>query len=104
MSCLWNPFQIDKDKDGFVSIDEFLTASKGDEFDKDEGWKSVEEERPYTDEELAEFEKQLQEEEKAKMATHDQGAVGGNTAGDIAKVVFFLRQVFYMQRVFFNEI
>lgn len=89
MSCLWNPFQIDKDKDGFVSIDEFLTASKGDEFDKDEGWKSVEEERPYTDEELAEFEKQ---------------AVGGNTAGDLAKVVVFFRQVFYMQRVFFNEI
>ena len=34
------------------------------------------------------------------MATHDQGAVGGNTAGDLAKVVVFFRQVFYMQRVF----
>lgn len=79
--------EIDKDKDGFVSIDEFLTASKGDEFDKDEGWKSVEEEHPYTDEELAEFEKQLQEEEKARMATHDQGAAEGNTAGDLAKQI-----------------
>ena len=60
--------QIDKDKDGFVSLDESMTASKGDEFEKDEGWKSVEEEHPYTDDELAEFERQLQEEEKLKMA------------------------------------
>lgn len=60
--------EIDKDKDGFVSLDEFMSASKTDEFEKDEGWKSVEEEHPYTDDELAEFERQLQEEEKLKMA------------------------------------
>ncbi|KAK2569203.1 Nucleobindin-2 [Acropora cervicornis] len=44
--------EIDKDKDGFVSLEEFMKASKGDEFEKDEGWKTVEEEpgllQPYT--------------------------------------------------------
>ena len=45
-----------------------MQASKADEFEKDEGWKSVEEEEQYTDDELAEFEQQLQEEEKLKMA------------------------------------
>ncbi|KAK3700597.1 hypothetical protein QZH41_010512 [Actinostola sp. cb2023] len=60
--------EIDKDKDGFVSKDEFLSASKGDEFEKDEGWKGVEdpEQRPYTDEELAEFEKSLEDTEKER--------------------------------------
>lgn len=47
-----------------------MKASKADEFEKDEGWKTVEEEPGYTDEELAEFEKQLEEEEsKHKAAT-----------------------------------
>ena len=59
--------QIDKDRDGFVSFDEFMTASKGEEFEKDEGWKSVEEEHPYTDKEMEEFENQLAEEEKKRL-------------------------------------
>lgn len=85
--------QIDKDKDGFVSLDEFMTASKADEFDKDEGWKSVEEEHPYTDDELAEFERQLQEEEKLKM-TQDQAVENvKNIATKIAEVGVILNSL-----------
>ncbi|KAL9956022.1 hypothetical protein ACROYT_G037439 [Oculina patagonica] len=77
--------EIDKDKDGFVSQDEFMTASKADEFEKDEGWKSVEDEHPYTDDELAEFERQLQEEEKAKMAQQEAAKAVSDTAAKLAQ-------------------
>lgn len=40
-----------------------MKVSRVDEFEKDEGWKIVEEEFGYIDEELVEFEKQLKEEE-----------------------------------------
>ena len=82
--------QIDKDKDGFVSLDEFMTASKTDEFEKDDGWKSVEEEHPYTDDELAEFERQLQEEEKLKMAQQQAAEDVKNVATKIAEVGLML--------------
>ena len=48
-----------------------MKASRADEFEKDEGWKTVEEEPGYTDEELAEFEKQLKEEEMKHQAAAD---------------------------------
>ena len=80
-------FQIDKDKDGFVSLDEFLRASNGDEFEKDEGWKSVEEEPPYTDEDLAEFEKQLAEEEAKRGEAEKHAAdTAKNLAGGVVQV------------------
>lgn len=63
-----------------------MTASKTDEFEKDEGWKSVEEEHPYTDDELAEFERQLQEEEKLKMAQDKAVEDVKNVATKIAEV------------------
>ena len=80
---VFNSAQIDKDKDGFVSMDEFLRASKTDEFEKDDGWKSVEEEHPYTDDELAEFEKQLREEEERQKHVADAAA---NVASKLVKV------------------
>ena len=63
-----------------------MTASKADEFEKDEGWKSVEEEHPYTDDELAEFERQLQEEEKLKMAQHQAAKTVTDEAAKLAQV------------------
>lgn len=78
--------EIDKDKDGFVSLDEFLRASDGDEFEKDEGWKSVEEEPPYTDEDLAEFEKQLAEEEAKRGEAEKHAAdTAKNLAGGVVQ-------------------
>lgn len=70
-----------------MSLDEFLRASNGDEFEKDEGWKSVEEERPYTDEELAEFEKQLAEEEaKRREAEKHATDTAKHLAGGVVQV------------------
>ena len=66
-----------------MSLDEFLRASKSDEFEKDDGWKSVEEEHPYTDDELAEFEKQLREEEDKQKHVADAAA---NLASKLVKV------------------
>ena len=71
-------------------MDEFLRASKADEFEKDEGWKSVEDEHPYTDEELAEFEKQLEEEEKRKTAQQHATDAVANVASKIVQVGVFI--------------
>lgn len=79
----FNSTQIDKDKDGFVSLDEFMRASKTDDFEKDEGWKSVEEEHPYTDDELAEFERQLEEEQKKQREAAENVA---NVANKLVQV------------------
>ena len=62
--------QIDKDRDGFVSMTEFLGASENETFEKDDGWKSVEDETPYTDHEMQEFEKQLAELEQKRLEEH----------------------------------
>lgn len=66
-----------------------MRASKANDFEKDEGWKSVEEEHPYTDDELAEFEKQLEEEEKQKMAAQQAADTAANVASKLAQVGFF---------------
>ena len=50
-----------------MSKAEFLKASGSEEFEKDEGWKGVEEDKPYTEEELAEFEKSLEPEDKDQL-------------------------------------
>ena len=63
-----------------------MTASRADEFEKDDGWKSVEEEHPYTDDELAEFERQLQEEEKLKMAQQKAAEDASQEAIKLAQV------------------
>lgn len=77
--------EIDKDKDGFVSLDEFMRASKTDDFEKDEGWKSVEEEHPYTDDELAEFERQLEEEQdKQREAAENVANVANKLVQQVA--------------------
>ncbi|XP_068760901.1 nucleobindin-2-like [Montipora capricornis] len=79
--------EIDKDKDGFVSLEEFMKASRGDEFEKDEGWKTVEEEPGYTDEELAEFEKQLKEEEMKHQAAADAARNVKTSVEQVVKTV-----------------
>ena len=80
---VFNSTQIDKDKDGFVSLAEFMKASKTDDFEKDEGWKSVEEEQPYTDDELAEFERQIEEEQRKERETAETVA---NVANKLVQV------------------
>ena len=69
-------------------MDEFMRASKADEFEKDEGWKSVEEEPPYTDDELAEFEKQLKEEEEKQKAQQQAAEAAVHAASKLVQVLY----------------
>lgn len=47
--------EVDKDKDGLISRKEFLDMAHSDNFDQDEGWKGLDEEQVYTQEELQRF-------------------------------------------------
>lgn len=74
--------EVDKNKDKMISLEEFLESTKSEEFKKDEGWKSLDEQKVYSDEELEEFQRQYEElqrkeyakEQRAKerLAEHDR--------------------------------
>lgn len=49
-------FQLDKNKDGMVSLDEFLGYTKSNEYDNKEGWKPVVDEDQFSEEDLKKFE------------------------------------------------
>jgi len=53
--------EIDTNHDGLISKKEFFDYSHSAEFQKDEGWKSVEEAPVYTEEELKQYEQQRQQ-------------------------------------------
>ena len=36
--------EIDKDKDYLISLEEFIHGTQGEEYEKDEGWKTVDDE------------------------------------------------------------
>ncbi|KAF5272929.1 hypothetical protein FQR65_LT04858 [Abscondita terminalis] len=44
--------QIDTNRDGFIDYIEFLAQTKRQDYQEDHGWKSVDENKPYTDAEL----------------------------------------------------
>lgn len=52
---------MDHDKDGLLSLDEFIAETKNDDFEKDEDWKPLTEEDQFSEDELSEYEKQLEE-------------------------------------------
>lgn len=54
--------EADVNKDGLISFDEFLEQTKRDEFKKDPGWDTVDNQQQYTHEEYLEFERRRQEE------------------------------------------
>merc|ERR1719242_510098 len=55
--------ETDRNKDRMISLEEFLTQTKEDEFNNHETWEGLDEEEPeYTDEEFKQFEHQRQEE------------------------------------------
>ncbi|XP_060566152.1 nucleobindin-2-like isoform X1 [Ruditapes philippinarum] len=58
--------ELDSDGDRLISLEEFLKYTASQEFQKDEGWKTVDEEQNFTDEEYQRYEQMLQEHE-AKM-------------------------------------
>ncbi|KAF5287940.1 hypothetical protein FQA39_LY15610 [Lamprigera yunnana] len=44
--------QIDANRDGFIEYNEFLAQTKRQEYQEDHGWKGLDEQKPYTNEEL----------------------------------------------------
>ena len=56
--------EIDQDKDGLISLDEFLQQTKQKEFDKNEDWKNIEEEQQFNQQEFENFSRQHMGEEK----------------------------------------
>lgn len=47
--------EMDTNRDGFIDYNEFWAQTHSKDFNQDHGWQSVDEQRPYTDEELAEY-------------------------------------------------
>ncbi|XP_049818989.1 nucleobindin-2 isoform X2 [Aethina tumida] len=52
--------EIDKNRDMFIDYEEFLAQTKSNEFNQDNGWQGLDEQKPYTDEELQEYIRQHQ--------------------------------------------
>merc|ERR1719427_89476 len=50
---------MDHDKDGLLSLEEFIAETKSEDFEKDEDWKPLTEEDQFSEEELSEYEKEL---------------------------------------------
>lgn len=53
--------ETDLNKDGLLSKQEFMDMTHRAEFNQDEGWKGLDEQRVYTDEELAAYEEHLRQ-------------------------------------------
>jgi len=66
---------MDHDKDGLLSLEEFIAETKSEDFEKDEDWKPLTEEDQFSEDELNEYERQL--EEDGYEDHHDDGGAGG---------------------------
>ncbi|KAK9871604.1 hypothetical protein WA026_012984 [Henosepilachna vigintioctopunctata] len=47
--------EVDSNRDGFIDYQEFLAQTKRQDFNEDHGWNGLDEQKPYTDEELQEY-------------------------------------------------
>ncbi|KAG8196456.1 hypothetical protein JTE90_012279 [Oedothorax gibbosus] len=52
--------ETDKNKDALISLEEFLQMTEQQDFQKDDGWKGLDEQNVYTDQELEEYMRQRQ--------------------------------------------
>lgn len=52
--------EMDANHDGFIDFHEFLARTNANDFKQDHGWQGLDEQRPFTDEELAEYIRQHQ--------------------------------------------
>ena len=69
--------EMDKDKDGLLSIEEFMNETKEKDFETEEEWKPLVDEDQFTEEELNEYEKSLDDlDDGAKTAPHPDDVEG----------------------------
>jgi len=66
--------EIDKDKDYLISLDEFLRGTQGDNYEKDEGWKTIDDEetQQFSEDDFKAYEKELEERERKMQAKHQK--------------------------------
>ncbi|XP_022667277.1 nucleobindin-2-like isoform X2 [Varroa destructor] len=60
--------EVDKDKDGLISRQEFLDMTRTQEFEQDNGWKGLDEQQIYTQEELQRFMQMREQQMQMAMA------------------------------------
>lgn len=53
--------EADKDRDGLISRKEFIDLTSRPEFEKDDGWKTIDEQQQYTPEEFQQYQHHRQE-------------------------------------------
>lgn len=73
---------MDTDKDGLVSFDEFIQETKEEDFNKDEEWKPLTEEDQFTDEEYKEYERLLAEGEQGRQG-HEEDPANHGAGSDV---------------------
>lgn len=71
---------MDHDKDGLLSLEEFIAETKTDDFEKDEDWKPLTDEDQFSEEELEEYERHLGDDENANFEDHAD--TGHDVTGD----------------------
>ncbi|CAC5390588.1 unnamed protein product [Mytilus coruscus] len=80
--------ELDKDKDKLVSKEEFLQYTASNDFQKDEPWDTIDQNKEYTDEEYKEYERMLMEEEmkRRQQGSFDSHAQPGIVVSTVALV------------------
>ncbi|KAK2157343.1 hypothetical protein LSH36_193g08033 [Paralvinella palmiformis] len=59
--------EVDKNGDKLISLDEFLKSTNREDFGKDEGWDTLDEQKVYTDEELERFVREYEDRERLEL-------------------------------------
>ncbi|XP_013780091.1 nucleobindin-2-like isoform X2 [Limulus polyphemus] len=69
--------EADKDKDKRISQKEFLDLTQQQDFEEDEGWKGLDEQAPFSEEELKEYEREKQAQMQAHLEAQRQATMAG---------------------------
>ncbi|CAG9824752.1 unnamed protein product [Phaedon cochleariae] len=72
--------EMDRNRDGFIDYNEFFHQTNTNDFKQDRGWQGLDEQRPYTDEELAEYIRQHEMANQGPQGYHP-GAYQGPPQG-----------------------
>ncbi|XP_067939061.1 nucleobindin-2-like isoform X2 [Watersipora subatra] len=85
--------EIDTDRDGFVSLAEFIESTKSEDFDNDDAWGGLSSEEDYDSSEFDEYEKALAEQERLLQQKHNPneetegaGAVHDNIQNEVPAI------------------
>lgn len=65
--------ETDHNRDGLISREEFFEMTGKKDFETDEGWKGLDEELPFTDEELEEYERLVKERKQEILGNKEEG-------------------------------